>query len=48
MNTLDKKIDFAGVIRVKRANPNGDPLNGNRPRTDMFGRHDQFFTIGSL
>ena len=32
--TLQNKIDFAVVLRVKRANPNGDPLNGNRPRTD--------------
>ncbi len=31
---LQNKIDFAVVFRVKRANPNGDPLNGNRPRTD--------------
>ena len=29
---LSKKIDFAVIIRVMRANPNGDPLNGNRPR----------------
>jgi CRISPR-associated protein Csd2 len=34
MTTLQHKIDFAVVFRVKRANPNGDPLNGNRPRTD--------------
>ena len=32
--TLQNKIDFAVVLRVKNANPNGDPLNGNRPRTD--------------
>lgn len=37
MSVLDKKIDFAVVIRVKHANPNGDPLNGNRPRTDYNG-----------
>jgi len=37
MNTLQNKIDFAMVIRVKNANPNGDPLNGNRPRTDYEG-----------
>jgi CRISPR-associated protein Csd2 len=37
MNTLQHKIDFALVIRVKNANPNGDPLNGNRPRTDYEG-----------
>jgi len=34
MPVLQNKIDFAVVIRVKHANPNGDPLNGNRPRTD--------------
>src|SRR5690242_6969964 len=34
MTTLQKKIDFAVVFRVTKANPNGDPLNGNRPRTD--------------
>jgi len=35
MNTLNHKIDFAVVLRVVNANPNGDPLNGNRPRTDF-------------
>ena len=34
MNTLKNKIDFAVIFRVTNANPNGDPLNGNRPRTD--------------
>ena len=34
MVALEKKIDFIGWITVKRANPNGDPLNGNQPRTD--------------
>ena len=37
MPTLQKKIDFAIVIKVKNANPNGDPLNGNRPRIDFEG-----------
>ena len=37
MSTLQHKIDFAVVLRVKNANPNGDPLNGNRPRTDYGG-----------
>ena len=37
MPPLQNKIDFALVIRVKHANPNGDPLNGNRPRTDYAG-----------
>jgi CRISPR-associated protein Csd2 len=34
MTTLQNKIDFAVILRVKNANPNGDPLNGNRPRSD--------------
>jgi CRISPR-associated protein Csd2 len=37
MSSLTKKIDFAVILRVKHANPNGDPLNGNRPRTDYNG-----------
>jgi len=37
MTALSKKIDFAVIISVKNANPNGDPLNGNRPRTDYDG-----------
>lgn len=28
------KYDFAVILRVRNANPNGDPLNGNRPRTN--------------
>ncbi len=35
--SLENKIDFAVIISVNRANPNGDPLNGNRPRTDYEG-----------
>jgi CRISPR-associated protein Csd2 len=35
--TLSNKIDFVLVFRVRNANPNGDPLNGNRPRTDYNG-----------
>ncbi|MEI6757382.1 MAG: type I-C CRISPR-associated protein Cas7/Csd2 [Chlorobium sp.] len=34
MGTLQNKVDFAVILRVRNANPNGDPLNGNRPRTD--------------
>ncbi len=29
---ITNKIDFAVVFGVNHANPNGDPLNGNRPR----------------
>ena len=35
--SLNAKIDFAIIFSVKNANPNGDPLNGNRPRTDYDG-----------
>lgn len=35
--TIQHKIDFAIIFTVKNANPNGDPLNGNRPRTDYEG-----------
>lgn len=34
---LSKKIDFAVILCVRNANPNGDPLNGNRPRTTYEG-----------
>lgn len=37
MTTLSNKIDFAVIVTVKHANPNGDPLNGNRPRTTYEG-----------
>lgn len=37
MSTLKNKIDFVVFISAKMANPNGDPLNGNRPRTDYSG-----------
>ncbi|MFB7157690.1 type I-C CRISPR-associated protein Cas7/Csd2 [Lysinibacillus sp. NPDC056232] len=37
MTTLDHKIDFAVVFSVQNANPNGDPLNGNRPRQNYDG-----------
>lgn len=35
--TLQNKIDFALIFKVKNANPNGDPLGGNRPRTTSDG-----------
>ena len=37
MSKFENKIDFAVLISVQNANPNGDPLNGNRPRTDYNG-----------
>lgn len=37
MAVLKNKIDFALVFTVKNANPNGDPLDGNRPRTTYKG-----------
>lgn len=37
MGVLKNKIDFVAFIAVNNANPNGDPLDGNRPRTDYNG-----------
>lgn len=37
MSVLTKKIDFVALVTVTMANSNGDPLNGNRPRTDYTG-----------
>jgi len=34
---LSKKIDFAIIMKITNANPNGDPLNGNRPRSNYEG-----------
>lgn len=38
-NALKNKIDFAVIMAVEHANPNGDPLFGGRPRQtyDSFG-----------
>ena len=37
MSELKGKIDFTLFISVHNANPNGDPLNGNRPRINLDG-----------
>lgn len=37
MAALTNKIDFIGFVVVDHSNPNGDPLNGNQPRTDYDG-----------
>lgn len=37
MGILQNKIDFVAFAAVTMANPNGDPLNGNSPRTDYNG-----------
>lgn len=37
MATFENKIDFVMLFTVVGANPNGDPLNGNMPRTDYDG-----------
>ena len=34
---LSHKIDFSVIITATNANPNGDPLNGNRPREAFDG-----------
>lgn len=38
MSRLQNKIDFLVLVKVSNANPNGDPLNGNRPRTTYTGQ----------
>ena len=38
MAVLTKKIDFIGF------NPNGDPLNGNQPRTD-YGSYGEISDV---
>lgn len=35
--TLQNKIDFVLFVSATNCNPNGDPLNGNRPRTNYDG-----------
>ncbi len=37
MSELKNKVDFLVLVSVTNANSNGDPLNGNRPRTDYNG-----------
>ena len=37
MSSLSNKIDFVLFVTVTNANPNGDPLNGNRPRDNYDG-----------
>lgn len=37
MSILQNKIDFVAFVSVTKANSNGDPLDGNRPRTDYNG-----------
>ena len=37
MSELKGKIDFTLFVSVDNANPNGDPLNGNRPRINLDG-----------
>lgn len=44
METLKHKIDFAVILSVRNANPNGDPLNGNRPRQN-YGGHGEISDV---
>ena len=37
MTDLKGKIDFVALVSATNANPNGDPLNGNRPRESFEG-----------
>lgn len=41
---LNNKIDFVGIISVENANPNGDPLTGNRPR-ENFDSHGEISDV---
>lgn len=36
-SALKNKIDFSVIMAVEHANPNGDPLNGGRPRQTYDG-----------
>ena len=40
METLQHKIDFSLIVTATNANPNGDPLNGNRPRENFEGHSE--------
>lgn len=44
MTVLQNKIDFVALVSVAGANPNGDPLSGNQPRTD----YDDFGEISDM
>lgn len=44
MSILNHKIDFVLLASVEKANPNGDPLNGNRPRQN-FDRHGEISDV---
>lgn len=37
MGLLENKIDFEAIVIAENANPNGDPLDGNRPRVTDDG-----------
>ena len=37
MSKFEHKVDFVALASVHGANSNGDPLSGNRPRTDYEG-----------
>lgn len=37
MSILTNKIDFMALVTANNCNPNGDPLNGNRPRETSDG-----------
>lgn len=37
LTSIKQKIDFKVILTATNANPNGDPLNGNRPRQNFEG-----------
>lgn len=45
---LEHKIDFALVFTAHNANPNGDPQDGNRPRTTYSGSARYPMSVSSV
>ena len=37
MTDMKGRVDFELLVTVTNANPNGDPLDGNRPRKNLAG-----------
>lgn len=47
-DSIQNKIDFAVIISVTDANPNGDPLNGNIPRNNVTDSGDVYGEISDV
>lgn len=44
MSEFKNKVDFVAFISVNNANPNGNPIDGNRPR-DIFGGYGEISDV---